>query len=162
MIPTEQTPAPKSNVVPLRPRRHRRDAEVEDFPLMVPNKRPFVKPGRYIGVITAVKKENFRGMRDLLKVLFDVWENEEALGNGEAPVARGIPGFFPLGGGPGSKYARLLQIIFRGDIANRHASDLIGKALEIDVATVVQDSEENKTPDDVHYSKMSQVLSRAL
>ena len=143
---------------PAGPRPRRSD----DFLLPTPKTYPLVKPGRYIGVTTAVAKKNYRGAREYLAVTFTLFSSADALGDGEV-LASGIPGFFNLAGGPASRYARLVRLIFPDSRQQQRlrSSDLIGKALEVEVVTVGKDGDEKALPEVNHYSKVSEVIGRA-
>jgi len=123
-------------------------------------RRPRVKPGRYVGVTTAVEKRSYRGARDYLMVSFDLFESAEALGNGEQ-VAHDVPAFFNIvKAGSLSKYGRLLALVFPDGGAPGRFSDLIGKALEVEVVTVEIDGSQAALPEASHYSRVSEVLGR--
>ena len=133
----------------------------DDFALPIPKQYPLVKPGVYVGVTMTVRKQNYNGVRDYLVVLFDLFESSETLGCGEAPIARGVPGFFNLQSGPASRYARLLRLLFpEGQPRGLMASDLVRKALEIEVATVDRDPNGKLLPESSHYTKVLEVVGR--
>ena len=133
----------------------------DDFALTIPKQYHLVKPGRYIGVTATVRKKSYNGVRDYLVITFDLFESPEALGSGEEPIARGTPGFFNLGSGPASRYARLLRLLFpEGQPRSLKASDLVRKAFEIEVITVECDANGKTLPESSHYTKVSEVVGR--
>jgi hypothetical protein len=133
----------------------------DDFALPIPKHYPLVKPGRYIGVTATVRKGNYNGARAYLVILFDLFESPEALGSGEEAIAKGAPGFFNLESGPASRYARLLRLLFpEGQPRSLRATDLIGKALEVEVVTVECDPNGKTLPESSHYTKVSMVVGR--
>jgi hypothetical protein len=133
----------------------------DDFALPTPEQYPLVKPGKYIGVSVTLRKKNYNGVRAYLLILFDLFESPESLGCGEEPIARGVPGFFNLGSGAASRYVRLLRLLFpQGPPRSLKASDLVGKALEVEVLTVECDSNGKPLPETSHYTKVSEVVGR--
>lgn len=133
-----------------------------DFALPLPGQYPLVKPGRYVGITTTVRQKSYNGMRDYLVILFDLFESLEALGCGEEPIARGVPGFFNLESGPRSRYADLLRLVFpEGQPRRLNASDLVGKAFELEVATVERDPNGKPISEFSQYTKVSEVVGRA-
>lgn len=133
----------------------------EDFALPTPQPYPLVKPGKYIGVAITVRRKNYNGVRPYLQMLFDLFDSSESLGCGEQPIARGVPGFFNLGSGSASRYARLLALLFpQGPPRRLRASDLVGKALEVEVITVERDSNGKPLPETSYYSRIVEVVGR--
>jgi hypothetical protein len=133
----------------------------DDFALPIPKQYPLVKPGAYVGVTAAVRKGNYNGARAYLVILFDLFESAEALGSGEEAIATGVPGFFNLASGPACRYARLLRLLFpEGPPRYLRATDLIGKALEVEVVTVECNSNGKTVPESGHYTKVSEVVGR--
>jgi hypothetical protein len=133
----------------------------DDFALPIPKQYPLVKPGVYVGVTAAVRKGNYNGARAYLAVSFDVFESAEALGSGEEAIATGVPGFFNLESGPASRYARFLRLLFpEGQPRSLRATDLVGKALEVEVVTVECNPNGKTLPESSHYSKVSEVVGR--
>ena len=131
----------------------------DDFALPIPRQYPLVKPGHYIGVTATVRKGNYNGARAYLVILFDLFTSAEALGSGEEAIAKGVPGFFNLESGSASRYARLLQLLF-GQPRSLRATDLVGKALEVEVVTVECNPNGRILPGSSHYSKVSEVVGR--
>lgn len=133
----------------------------DDFALPIPRQYPFVKPGVYVSVTAAVRKGNYNGARAYLVILFDLFASPEALGSGEKAIATGVPGFFNLESGPASRYARLLRLLFpEGPPRYLRATDLVGKALEVEVVTVECNSNGKPVPESSHYTKVSEVIGR--
>jgi len=120
-----------------------------------------VKPDRYVGVTTSITKKSYRGARGYLVIAFDLFASAEAVGNGEVPIARGIPGYFNLAGGAASRYALLIGLLSNGNGPRPlRSSDLLGKAFEVDVITVERDGDEKALPEAFHYSKVASVIGR--
>jgi hypothetical protein len=127
----------------------------DDFLLPLPKPLPLVEPGRYVGVSKKVEKRSYYGAREYLLITFDLFKDAEALGNGVVPIARGVKGYFNIGGGH-SRYARLLGLIFNGAVPDRPRSDVFqDRAFAVDVETVRTDQKQRALP--VHYSKVSEV-----
>lgn len=132
----------------------------EELPLPAPTPYPLVEPSRYLGVTRRVAKRSWHGARDYLVITFDLFTSMEAMGNGEVPIARGVPAFFNLSSGPASKYVRLLQTLFPDGQLPKKLGDLIGKAVVIDVVTVDRDQTGKPIPKLSQYSKVSEVVGR--
>ncbi len=134
----------------------------DDFLLPSPKRSPLVKPGRYVGATTAVKKYSYKGARDYLVLSFDLFDSAEAMGTLARPLARAVPYFISLNSlGPRSKYARLLAILFPDRPEGRASSELVGALVEVEVETVMTDAEQEDLPEGLHYSRVARVLARA-
>jgi hypothetical protein len=134
----------------------------DDF-LPSPKRSPLVTPGPYVGVSTAAKKHSYKSIRDYLIVAFDLWASAEGMSNGEVPVARGVPYFINLNAvGPRSKFARFLALFFpdRPQAERLAVSDLLGKVAEVTVKTVMLDAAQKSLPEELRYSRISEVIAR--
>jgi hypothetical protein len=138
-----------------------RSARADDFLLPLPKSLPLVEPGRYVGVSKKVEKRSYFGAREYLSISFDLFADVEAIQNGQAPIARGVKGYFNIGG-PHSRYARLLGLVFGDAIPDRpRGGALLDKALEVEVETVSSDQKQRPLPASLRYSKVSEVICRA-